>query len=118
AKQILAEHGVPVPASQTYHTANQLIADYDRYVQAGGIVLKAADESHKVIVFRIMPERGLFEQVVRQLFEQTSAVMAEEVVVASSYRFLVIDGRVQAIVERIPANIVGDGRSTVKTLLD
>ncbi|MCE2138070.1 bifunctional glutamate--cysteine ligase/glutathione synthetase, partial [Streptococcus thermophilus] len=76
------------------------------------------DESHKVIVFRIMPERGLFEQVVRQLFEQTSAVMAEEVVVASSYRFLVIDGRVQAIVERIPANIVGDGRSTVKTLLD
>ena len=118
AKQVLAEHGVQVPASQTYHTANQLIADYDRYVQAGGIVLKAADESHKVVVFRIMPERELFEQVARQLFEQTPAVMAEEVVVASSYRFLVIDGRVQAIVERIPANIVGDGRSTVKALLD
>ena len=118
AKQILAEHGVQVPASQTYHSANQLIDDYERYVQAGGIVLKAADNPHHVVVFRIMPKRRLYEQVVRQMFEQTSAVMAEEVVVASSYRFLVIDGRVQAIVERIPANIVGDGRSTVETLLD
>lgn len=117
AKQVLAEHGVQVPASQTYHSANQLIDDYDRYVQAGGIVLKAADATHKVVVFRIMPERQLFEQVVRQLFEQTSAVMAEEVVVASSYRFLVIGGHVQAIVERLPANIVGDGRSTVEALL-
>ncbi|WP_048000155.1 bifunctional glutamate--cysteine ligase GshA/glutathione synthetase GshB [Lactiplantibacillus herbarum] len=118
AKQVLTEHGVQVPASQTYHSANQLIDDYDRYVQAGGIVLKAADHAHQVAVFRIMPERQLFEQVVHQLFEQNHSVMAEEVVVASSYRFLVIDGHVQAIVERLPANIVGDGRSTVQTLLD
>ncbi len=118
AKQIMAEHGAQVPASQTYHSANQLIDDYDRFVSEGGIVLKATDQDHKVVAFRIMPKRELFEQVVRQLFEQTQTVMAEELVVASSYRFLVIGGRVKAIVERIPANIVGDGRSTVQTLLD
>lgn len=118
AKQIMAEHGVQVPASQTYHSANQLIDDYDRFVSEGGIVLKATDQDHKVVAFRIMPKRELFEQVVRQLFEQTQTVMAEELVVASSYRFLVIGGQVKAIVERIPANIVGDGRSTVQTLLD
>ncbi|MFD1421928.1 bifunctional glutamate--cysteine ligase GshA/glutathione synthetase GshB [Lactiplantibacillus songbeiensis] len=117
AKQVLAEHGVQVPASQTYRSANQLIDDYDRYA-AGGIVLKATDRNQAVVAFRIMPKRALFEQVVRQLFEQTSSVMAEELIVASSYRFLVIGGKVQAIVERLPANIVGDGRSTVQTLLD
>ncbi|ETY73780.1 bifunctional glutamate--cysteine ligase GshA/glutathione synthetase GshB [Lactiplantibacillus fabifermentans] len=118
AKQVLAEHGVQVPASQTYHSANQLIDDYDRYVAAGGIALKATDRSHAVVAFRIMPQRALFERVVRQLFEQAPAIMAEELIVASSYRFLVLGGKVRAIVERIPANIVGDGRSTVQTLLD
>ncbi|RRK10763.1 bifunctional glutamate--cysteine ligase GshA/glutathione synthetase GshB [Lactiplantibacillus garii] len=118
AKQVMAEHGVQVPASQTYRSANQLIDDYDRFVAEGGIVLKATDQSRKVVAFRIMPRRQLFEQVVRQLFEQTKSVMAEELIVASSYRFLVIGGKVQAVVERIPANVVGDGRSTVQTLLD
>ncbi|AVK63384.1 bifunctional glutamate--cysteine ligase GshA/glutathione synthetase GshB [Lactobacillus sp. CBA3606] len=118
AKQIMAEQGVAVPASQTYHTANQLIKDYDRYVRGGGIVLKATDQAHAVVAFRIMPERQLFEQVVQQLFEQTKSVMAEELIVGSSYRFMVIGGRVTAILERIPANIVGDGRATVQTLLD
>lgn len=117
AKQVMAEHGVRVPASQTYHSANQLIDDYDRFVNEGGIVLKATDQAHKVVAFRIMPERDLFERVVHQLFEQTKSVMAEELIVASSYRFLVIGGKVVAIVERIPANVVGDGRSTVQTLL-
>jgi len=117
AKQIMAEHGVLVPASKTYRAANQLIADYDRYA-TGGIVLKATDRNQVVAAFRIMPQRQLFEQVVRQLFEQTTSVMAEELIVASSYRFLVIGGKVQAIIERIPANLVGDGRSTVQVLLD
>lgn len=117
AKQIMAEHGVQVPASQTYRSANQLIDDYDRYAAGGGIVLKGSDTTRVVAAFRIMPERALFEQVVRQLFEQTPAVMAEELIVGSSYRFLVIDGRVKAIVERLPANIVGDGRTTVQDLL-
>ncbi|CAM3027068.1 bifunctional glutamate--cysteine ligase GshA/glutathione synthetase GshB [Lactiplantibacillus plajomi] len=118
AKQLLAEHGVQVPASQTYHTANQLIDDYDRFAQEGGIVLKAADEPDIVAVFRIMPKRELFERVVHQLFEQTRAVMAEEVIVGASYRFLVIDGKVRAVAERIPANVVGDGRTPIQTLLD
>ncbi|BDZ31393.1 bifunctional glutamate--cysteine ligase GshA/glutathione synthetase GshB [Lactiplantibacillus sp. WILCCON 0030] len=118
AKQIIAEHGGQVPASQTYRSANQLIDDYDRYAQGGGIVLKGTDTTRAVAAFRIMPKRALFEQVVRQLFEQTKSVMAEALIVGSSYRFLVIDGKVQAIVERIPANIVGDGRSTVQALLD
>ncbi|MFC6294736.1 bifunctional glutamate--cysteine ligase GshA/glutathione synthetase GshB [Lactiplantibacillus daoliensis] len=118
AKQIMAEHGVQVPASQTYRSANQLIDDYDRYAAGGGIVLKGTETTRAVVAFRIMPERALFEQVVRQLFEQTNSVMAEELIVASSYRFLVIDGRVKAVIERLPANIVGDGRTTVQALLD
>lgn len=117
AKQIMAEQGVQVPASQTYRSANQLIDDYDRYAAGGGIVLKGTETTRAVVAFRIMPERALFEQVVRQLFEQTKSVMAEELIVASSYRFLVIDGQVKAIVERLPANIVGDGRTTVQELL-
>ncbi|MFB9770199.1 bifunctional glutamate--cysteine ligase GshA/glutathione synthetase GshB [Lactiplantibacillus modestisalitolerans] len=117
AKQLLAEHGATVPASKTYRSANQLIDDYDQLVAAGGIVLKAADQTQAVVAFRIMPQRALFEQVVRQFFERTTTVIAEELIVASSYRFLVIDGRVRAILERIPANVVGDGRSSIETLL-
>ena len=44
--------------------------------------------------------------------------MIEQVVQGSVYRALVVNDEIISLVERIPANVVGDGRSTLKELIN
>lgn len=50
-------------------------------------------------------------------FSYDSQVLVEEFVEGSEYRFLVIDGKVVAILQRVPANVVGDGKSSITQLI-
>ena len=45
-------------------------------------------------------------------------VIVESFVTGKDYRCLVIDGRIAAIAERVPASVTGDGTSTVEQLVD
>lgn len=48
----------------------------------------------------------------------SAAVVVEEQFAGRDYRVLVIDGRVAAASERVPAQVVGDGRHTVAELVE
>lgn len=54
-------------------------------------------------------------QVAREYDEK---VIVEQFVTGRQYRFCVINGKVEAVAERIPAYVVGDGRRTVQELVD
>jgi D-alanine-D-alanine ligase-like ATP-grasp enzyme len=45
-------------------------------------------------------------------------VVVEQCIVGADYRLLVIGGRFVAAVKRVPASVVGDGRSSVQALID
>ncbi|MEJ7834242.1 MAG: hypothetical protein WKF79_15115, partial [Nocardioides sp.] len=45
-------------------------------------------------------------------------IVVESFIVGKDYRCLIIDGRVAAIAERVPASVTGDGTSTVTQLVD
>ena len=45
-------------------------------------------------------------------------VIVESFVTGKDYRCLIIDGRMAAIAERVPASVTGDGTSTVEQLVD
>jgi cyanophycin synthetase len=45
-------------------------------------------------------------------------VVVESFITGKDYRCLIIDGRMAAIAERVPASVTGDGRSTVQQLVD
>ena len=45
-------------------------------------------------------------------------VIVESHVVGKDYRCLIIDGRMVAIAERVPAHVVGDGQSSVEQLVE
>lgn len=45
-------------------------------------------------------------------------IMIQEQVAGEDYRLLVIDGKLEVATKRIPAFIVGDGKSTIQELLD
>lgn len=59
-----------------------------------------------------------FYRALRQIFLQDQVALVEQAIEgASDYRIVVLDQRVISAYERIPLSVIGDGRSTIRTLL-
>ncbi|MRB24833.1 bifunctional glutamate--cysteine ligase/glutathione synthetase, partial [Bacillus thuringiensis] len=50
-------------------------------------------------------------------FKEDSSVLIEEFINGTEYRFFVLDGKVSAVLLRIPANVIGDGSHTIEELV-
>mgnify|MGYP000388098439 CR=1 FL=1 len=58
-----------------------------------------------------------YQAAVRLAFAEDQSILVEAFLAGTEYRFFVIDGQVEAILLRIPANVIGDGRRTIKELV-
>ena len=50
-------------------------------------------------------------------FSEDAAVLVEEFIVGTEYRFFVLDGQCEAVLLRVTANVVGDGQHIVRELI-
>ncbi|HEX6040893.1 cyanophycin synthetase [Longimicrobium sp.] len=114
-RRVLGAIGLPVPEGMTARTVE---AALDAAREIGWpVLLKPLDASHgRGISGSITGEEG-----VRAAFEVAQGysrrVVVEQFVTGRDYRVLVVDGRVAAVAERVPAHVVGDGHSTVAELI-
>ncbi len=58
------------------------------------------------------------EQAISFALEYDTSILIEEFISGKEYRFFVIGDEVAAILHRIPANVTGDGVSTIKELVN
>lgn len=59
-----------------------------------------------------------FTEALRIAFKEDTAVLIEEFLPGTEYRFFVLDNDVKAIMLRVPANVTaGDGKHTVEELV-
>ncbi len=116
--RLLGAAGLPVPQQESVRTADQAVAMARRI--GFPVVVKPLDGNHG---------RGVCldlraDDEVRESFEvardqsKRGTVVVESFVTGKDYRCLIIDGRMAAIAERVPASVTGDGSSTVRTLVD
>ena len=116
AKTLLAAAGLPAPRGTLVRTAAEAVAAAARI--RGPVVTKPLDGNHGRGV-----SLGLVtDEQVSWGFEQARAhgrrVIVEEQFQGSDYRILVINGEVAAVAERVPAQVVGDGRQTIAALIE
>jgi len=115
-KAVLAAVGVPTPRGAVVRTADQAVAEAARL--GGAVVLKPLDGNHGrgVNVGLRTPDavRWGFEQAVKH----SRRVVVEEQYEGHDHRILVVGGKVVAVAQRIPAQVVGDGASTIAALID
>ncbi len=115
-KEVLGGAGIPVPPAVLAATRQEAAAA----LAALGppVVVKPVDgnQGRGVALNLATPAE------VRTAFTQALAfgerVMVEKQVFGRHYRLLVADGRLVAAAERLPARVVGDGRSTVAQLVE
>ncbi len=116
--KLLGAAGLPVPKQESVRSADAAVAAARRIGYP--VVVKPLDGNHgRGVCLDLKSEddvRGAFEIAREQ--SRRGSVIVETFVTGKDYRCLIIDGRMVAIAERVPASVTGDGTSTVEQLVD
>ncbi|WAS03950.1 cyanophycin synthetase [Gloeomargaritales cyanobacterium VI4D9] len=118
-KLLLETAGIPVPKGDVIRRFDDLAEAIDR---AGGfpVVIKPLDGNHgRGITLNIgtYPDAETAYDLAKQE-SKSGAVIVERYHRGGDYRVLVVGGRVVAAAQRLPAQVVGDGRSTIAELVE
>jgi cyanophycin synthetase len=116
-KRILGASGIPVPKGTVINFMDELEESIE---QVGGypIVIKPLDGNHGrgiTIDIRTWKEAEEAYDAARQV---SRSVIVERYYTGRDHRVLVVNGKVVAVAERVPAHVVGDGRSTIAELIE
>ncbi len=115
-KKLLGDMGVPVPRGFEIREED----DLERTVERVGypVVIKPLDGNHgkgaTVGITNIDDARTAFAKAK----EYSRWVIVEKQLIGNDFRALVVNNRLIAVAERVPANVVGNGKSTIQELID
>ncbi len=115
--RLLRSCGLPVPQGEVVYHIEDLMAAIAAIEFP--IVIKPLDGNHgRGITLNITNWRDAEAAYYAAKREAKSGiVMVERFYRGNDYRVLVVDGKVVAVAERVPAHVIGDGRSTVAELV-
>ncbi len=82
------------------------------------LVVKPVDTDHGIGVSTSISNEEQLKVALERAFKYSKKVIIEEFFLGKEFRLLVVEGAVRAIAYREPANIVGDGISTLEQLID
>lgn len=117
-KKILAQAGFAVPAGGEYDSPREALVAYHEFARKGFVVKpKSTNYGVGISIFKEGATFEDFQEAVQLAFAEDSSILIEEYLPGTEYRFFVIDGKVQAILLRVPANVVGDGESSIAGLV-
>lgn len=114
-KRILSEGGVPVPCGHIVRTEEEAVEaflDMETTVvikplhgnQGKGVTLQLTSTAEVRAAFKVAQTYGEW-------------VIIEEYIEGQHYRLVVVGDRLVAAAKRVPAHVVGDGRSTIEELV-
>ncbi|MGL5943545.1 MAG: cyanophycin synthetase [Waterburya sp.] len=118
-KTILGNAGILVPQGTVIRYLDELeqaIADVGGYP----IVIKPLDGNHGrgiTIDINDWSEAKVAYDLASQA-SKTRSVIVEQYYRGNDHRVLVINGKVVAVAERVPAHVIGNGHSTIQELID
>ena len=117
-KTILSDAGVPVPQGTVIHYLDEL-QEAIEIVGGYPIVIKPLDGNHgRGITIEINSwEEAQSAYDLASEASKTRSVIVERFYRGSDHRVLVIDGKVVAVAQRVPAHVTGDGKSSIEELI-
>ncbi|MHB8125031.1 MAG: cyanophycin synthetase [Desulfitobacteriaceae bacterium] len=115
-KSLLSSGGIPVPTGSVVWTEEEAVTAFRKI--GGPVVVKPYNGNQgKGVTLRLTTDAE-----VRTAFRVAQAygneIIVEEHIEGYHYRLLVIGGRLVAAARRIPACVVGDGRSSIEELVE
>jgi len=115
-KKLLGDMGVPVPKGYRIRD----IEDLEDTISDVGypIVIKPLDGNHgkgaTVGIKSLEDAKIAFEKAK----EYSRYIIVEKQLIGEDFRALVVNNRLIAVAERVPAHVIGDGKSSIQKLID
>ena len=114
-KEHLKKSGIPVPNGRVVATEEEAIAVFDEIGAA--VVVKPDVGNHGKGATINITDLNQLKAAFQVARDKHPDVIVEEFVHGGDFRFLVIDGKLVAAAKREPAHIIGDGKSSIKNLI-
>ncbi|HSO64836.1 MAG TPA: acetate--CoA ligase family protein, partial [Ornithinibacter sp.] len=116
--RLLASAGLPVPKQEMVRSDDDAVAAARRI--GFPVVVKPLDGNHgRGVCLDLRSDAEVREAfVVAEGESRRGHVVVESMVTGRDYRCLIVGGRMQAIAERVPAHVLGDGTHPVRELVD
>lgn len=114
-KYMLAENGMPVPYGFVVTTPEQAVTAWQ---QLGGpaVIKPLSGNQGKGVTVNINTAEEI-RRAIAVAGEYDSSMVVEEYISGRQYRLCVVNGKLVAASERIPAYVIGDGNHTVAELV-
>ena len=115
-RKLLKSVGVPVPDGRVVTDAEDAWRAAEEL--GGPVVVKPLDGNHGRGVATNLTTREQVLAAYEVASNEGSAVIVEQYVAGDDYRLLVVGNQLVAAARREPAHVIGDGRSTIRELVD
>lgn len=117
-KKILKEKKLPVLEGEVFMSASEAMKKYGCYCHQS-VVLKPNTANYGEGIFFIEKEdREGFEHAAKSIENLNDQILVEPFFEGVEYRFLVIGRKVVAVAQREPPKIIGDGKKSIRTLIE
>ncbi|MEG0286409.1 MULTISPECIES: bifunctional glutamate--cysteine ligase GshA/glutathione synthetase GshB [Vagococcus] len=117
-KKVLAKAGFRVPLGKEFSTMEKAQESYDLFANKGFVVKpKSTNYGLGISIFKEGASFEDYQKALEIAFKEDSDLLVEEFLPGTEYRFFVLDGKTRAIMLRVPANVKGNGKDTVKELV-
>jgi glutamate--cysteine ligase len=118
-KKVLRAAGLRVPEGGKYRSLDAALADYGSHRERKSVVKpNSTNFGEGVAILDAGVELSVYRAALEVAFALDASVLVEEFVAGREFRFLVIGGQTRAVLHRIPANVRGDGRRTIRELVE
>ncbi|TCP96936.1 glutamate-cysteine ligase /glutathione synthase [Cricetibacter osteomyelitidis] len=118
-KKVLAKAGFNVPQSMEFRSPESAVANYPLF-EGRAVVIKPKSTNFGlgITIFQQgVQDKNDFAKAIEIAFREDKEVMVEDYLTGTEYRFFVLGDETLAVLLRVPANVIGDGRHTVAELV-
>ncbi len=118
-KKVLKSNNIRVPLGEEFNSLESALESLDRY-KSIPLVVKPKSTNFGTGI-SIFPDGGNIEDLSKAFklaFEYDRTVLVEEFIKGKEFRFLVIGDEVAGVLNRVPANVVGNGVDNIEKLVE
>lgn len=119
-KKILDEQGFRVPRGYEISNLEEAVKIFN-YVKNKPIVIKPKSTNFGlgISIFKHgTTSLDDYSKAIKFALKEDKDVLIEEFIEGTEYRFFVIEGKTKAVLLRVPANVEGDGKHTIRELVE
>ena len=119
-KKVLEEKGFRVPKGYEVSSIEEALQKFN-YIKNKPIVIKPKSTNFGLGITIFKNGTSSLENYTKAIefaLKEDKDILIEEFIEGTEYRFFVIEGKTEAVLLRVPANVTGDGKHTIRELVE